>query len=63
MGSTGPVLDVFKQEPPENEWLYTLDNLVMGSHTSSSTVGSVNNMGLMAARNLLRDLELFVFHK
>ena len=36
----------------------TLDNLVMGSHCSSSTPGSSNTMGRMAVDNLLKDLGL-----
>ena len=54
----GAGLDVFEQEPPAEEGWYTLDNLVMGSHCSSSTPGSSNTMGRMAVDNLLRDLGL-----
>lgn len=49
-------IDAFSQEPPGKEDLYQLDNLIMGSHCAASTEGAVNNMGLMAAQNLLRDL-------
>lgn len=49
-------LDVFAHEPPENPELYELDNLIMGSHCAASTVGATENMGMMAAENLLRDL-------
>jgi len=48
---------VFAQEPPELEPLYGLENLVMGSHTAASTAGATANMGLMAARNILRILK------
>lgn len=54
----GAGLDVFEQEPPTDEAWYGLDNLVMGSHCSSSTRGSTETMGHMAVDNLLRDLGL-----
>lgn len=54
----GAGLDVFEQEPPRDERWYRLDNLVMGSHCSSSTAGAVATMGHMAVDNLLRDLGL-----
>lgn len=54
----GAGLDVFEEEPPAEEGWYTLDNLVMGSHCSSSTPGSSNTMGRMAVDNLLKDLGL-----
>lgn len=54
----GAGLDVFAAEPPaEPEW-YSLDNVIMGSHCSSSTAGAVSLMGNMAVDNLLRDLGL-----
>ena len=43
----GAGLDVFESEPPADPAWYALDNLVMGSHTSSSTVGTTNLMGQM----------------
>lgn len=54
----GAGLDVFAEEPPSNPAWYTLDNVVMGSHCSSSTSGAVALMGGMAVSNLLRDLGL-----
>ena len=54
----GAGLDVFEQEPPADPAWYTLDNLVMGSHCSSSTAGATEQMGHMAVANLLRDLGL-----
>ena len=54
----GAGLDVFEQEPPQDARWYALDNLVMGSHCSSSTSGAVSTMGHMAVSNLLRDLGL-----
>ncbi len=49
-------IDAFAQEPPENEALYELDNLIMGAHCAASTTGATSRMGTMAAENLLRDL-------
>lgn len=54
----GAGLDVFAQEPPADPAWYELDNLVMGSHCSSSTAGATAAMGHMAVDNLLRDLGL-----
>ena len=45
------------REPPADDALYGLENLVMGSHCAASTQGAVENMGMMAAQNLLDDLE------
>lgn len=54
----GAGLDVFEKEPPEDPAWYGLDNLVMGSHCSSSTAGTSETMGRMATDNLLRDLDI-----
>ena len=54
----GAGLDVFAKEPPDDATWYGLDNLVMGSHCSSSTAGATAAMGHMAVDNLLRDLGL-----
>lgn len=54
----GAGLDVFESEPPKNPQWYKLDNVIMGSHCSSSTTGATELMGSMAVDNLLRDLEL-----
>lgn len=54
----GAGLDVFEKEPPANPAWATLDNVILGSHCSSSTVGATNLMGAMAVDNLLRDLEI-----
>ncbi len=48
----GAGLDVFSSEPPADERWYTLDNVVLGSHTSSSTVGTTNCMGQMCVDTL-----------
>ncbi|MBN2984645.1 MULTISPECIES: phosphoglycerate dehydrogenase [Cohnella] len=52
----GAGIDVFEREPPENERLLRLDNIVIGSHCAASTVQAVDNMGLMASRNVIRYL-------
>ena len=54
----GAGLDVFAHEPPEEPDWYILNNVIMGSHCSSSTAGAVERMGTMAVDNLLRDLGL-----
>ncbi len=54
----GAGLDVFESEPPANPQWYTLDNIIMGSHCSSSTTGSTMLMGTMAVDNLLNGLGL-----
>lgn len=51
-------LDVFETEPPTEQAWYSLDNVVLGSHCSSSTQGATDTMGSMAVDNLLRDLGL-----
>jgi D-3-phosphoglycerate dehydrogenase len=52
----GAGIDVFVSEPPKEDGWYQLDNVVLGSHCSSSTRGAVETMGRMAVANLLRDL-------
>ncbi len=51
----GAGLDVFSKEPPEDARWYELTNVVLGSHTSSSTVGTTNRMGQMCV-DVLRDV-------
>lgn len=53
----GAGIDAFAQEPPENKEWFTLDNVVLGSHAAASTVGAVQQMGRMAAANLIKDLQ------
>jgi D-3-phosphoglycerate dehydrogenase len=50
-------IDVFETEPPQNAALYTLPNLIMGSHCAAATTGAAETMSLMAAQNLLQDLK------
>lgn len=52
----GAGLDVFEEEPPRNPAWYKLDNVVMGSHCSSSTKGATEIMGNMSVENLLKGL-------
>lgn len=54
----GAGLDVFGSEPPDDPRWYGLENVVMGSHCSSSTKGATELMGSMAVTNLFRDLGL-----
>jgi len=49
-------LDAFATEPPDDPEWFTLDNAILGSHCAASTDGAVTAMGVMAARNLVRDL-------
>ena len=53
----GAGLDAFAHEPPEDEAWFELDNVVLGSHCAASTLGATENMGQMAADNILRDLK------
>ncbi len=53
----GAGIDAFAQEPPEDRRWFELENVVLGSHCSASTVGATENMGAMATENLLRDLK------
>lgn len=52
----GAGIDVFESEPPKNKELLKLDNIVIGSHCAASTVQAIDNMGIMASKNLV---ELF----
>lgn len=54
----GAGIDAFEREPPEDPDWYRLDNVIMGSHCASSTIGATESMGAMAVDNLLRDLGL-----
>ncbi|WP_200962436.1 phosphoglycerate dehydrogenase [Paenibacillus sp. Soil750] len=52
----GAGMDVFEQEPPENKGFLELDNLIIGSHCAASTYQAIENMGVMAAANVLEYL-------
>ncbi|MEA4912891.1 MAG: phosphoglycerate dehydrogenase [Oscillospiraceae bacterium] len=49
--------DAFEQEPPVGEALYSLDNLIMGSHCAASTAGATLEMGMTSARHLIEMLK------
>lgn len=53
----GAGLDAFEQEPPSNPEWFTLDNVILGSHCAASTSGAIERMGMMAAENLICDLQ------
>lgn len=52
----GAGIDVFSQEPPEEKELLQLCNIVIGSHTAASTFQAIENMGVMAAENVLKHM-------
>ena len=52
----GAGIDVFETEPPADKSWYELSNVILGSHCAASTRGATENMGRMAAANLIRDL-------
>jgi glyoxylate reductase len=53
----GAGLDVYEQEPKIHPELYNLKNVVLLPHIASATVETRTNMGLIAARNILRALK------
>lgn len=50
-------LDAFEQEPPSDSPLIGLPRVVMTPHTGAQTAEAVANMGMMAVRNLLDELD------
>jgi len=52
----GAGIDAFSQEPLNDPAWYELENLVIGSHAAASTVGATEQMGRMAAKNLVQSL-------
>lgn len=54
---SGAALDVFEAEPPLGSPLVSMDNVVLTSHIGAHTQEAVENMGRMAARNLITCLE------
>lgn len=50
-------LDAFAQEPPADSPLIGLPRVVMTPHTGAQTAEAVANMGMMAVRNLLSELD------
>ncbi|HBE78468.1 MAG TPA: hydroxyacid dehydrogenase [Firmicutes bacterium] len=53
----GAGIDVFEEEPPKNDEFLKLDNIIIGSHCAASTMEAIDNMGIMAAQNLINSLE------
>lgn len=53
----GAGIDAFEQEPARDSKLLTLENVIVGSHTAASSVGATEQMTLMAAQNIIKDLE------
>nr|WP_094550810.1 NAD(P)-dependent oxidoreductase [Petroclostridium xylanilyticum] len=53
----GAGIDIFEEEPPSNHKLLELDNIIIGSHCAASTYEAIDNMGIMAAQNLIQCLE------
>lgn len=54
----GAGIDAFEQEPARDSKLLTLENVVVGSHTAASSIGATEQMTLMAAQNIIKDLEV-----
>jgi D-3-phosphoglycerate dehydrogenase len=49
----GAAVDVFEEEPPIGNPLLTLDNVVTTSHIGAFTWESMENMGSIAAQNII----------
>lgn len=49
----GAGIDVFEEEPATDSPLLTLDNVIVGSHCSASSIGATDKMSMMAVDNLL----------
>jgi len=54
---TGAGLDVFENQPPKNQEIYDLDNIVITSHIGAHTRESITKMGTFSANNLIKGLE------
>lgn len=55
----GAALDVFEEEPPINNKLLELENVLLSPHCGASTTEATNRMGIMAAEGLVSILEDF----
>jgi D-3-phosphoglycerate dehydrogenase len=53
----GAALDAFRDEPPVNSPLLTLDNILTTPHIGSYTHEALLEMGLIAVDNLIRNLD------
>lgn len=53
----GAALDVFEIEPPVDNKLLELDNILLSPHCGASTIDATNRMGIMAVEGLVSILE------
>lgn len=53
----GAALDVFETEPPTNNKLLELDNIILSPHCGASTTDATNKMGIMAVQGIVSVLE------
>jgi phosphoglycerate dehydrogenase-like enzyme len=52
----GAGIDAFASEPPTDPAWYSLDNVIISPHAAAATLGATEQMGRMAARNLVAAL-------
>lgn len=52
----GAGIDVFENEPASNSRLLELNNVIVGSHCSASSIGAVDKMSMMASENIINML-------
>lgn len=53
----GAGIDVFENEPAADSKLLELDNVIVGSHCSASSIGAVDRMSMMATENVIKVLK------
>jgi len=53
----GAALDVFSKEPPEDNPLVSLDNVITTPHMAAYTIDSIRQMDILAAENTLKVLK------
>lgn len=49
----GAGIDAFREEPPSNKKWFELENVVISPHTAASSFGATEQMGRMAAQNII----------